>query len=73
MNTADLVPCGIALLVIQLARRRARQPPLRAVYDGSHHLQIAQQFGGCAEARFRFLPLRLEKKLRRIEDTFADC
>ena len=41
LNALDLAPRGFALLAIQICRRGARQPPLRAVHDGGHHLQIA--------------------------------
>jgi hypothetical protein len=41
LNARDLVPSGFALLVIQL-RGSARQPALRAVHNGNHHLQITQ-------------------------------
>jgi hypothetical protein len=60
-NACDLLPRGLALLGIQFRCTRASQPPLGAVHDCGHHLQIAQQFRGCGWGRFRFLPLRLEK------------
>jgi len=41
LNALDLAPRGFALLAIQLCRRCARQPPLRAVHDRRHHFQIA--------------------------------
>jgi len=41
LNTIDLVPCGLALLVIQLCGSGARQPPLRAAHNRHHHLQIS--------------------------------
>jgi len=41
LNTIDLLSRGFACLAIQLYRRRARQPPMRAVHDRGHHLQIA--------------------------------
>jgi hypothetical protein len=41
-NVGDLLACHFALLSIQFHGRRAGQPPVRAVHDGSHHLQIAQ-------------------------------
>jgi len=41
LNTIDLAPCGFALLVIQLGGSGARQPPLRAVHNRHHHLQIS--------------------------------
>jgi hypothetical protein len=71
-NASDLLACHFALPSIQFHGRRAGQPPVSAVHDGGHHLQIAQQFGGCAGSRFRFLPLRLEEQLRRIQEAFAD-
>jgi len=41
LNASDLLARRFALLPIQLRGRRPRQPPLRAVYDGGHQLQIA--------------------------------
>jgi hypothetical protein len=41
LNAIDLMPRGFGLLAIQLCRRRARQPPLRAVHNRHHHFQIA--------------------------------
>jgi hypothetical protein len=41
LNARDLLARGFALLAIHLTRSRAGQPPLRAVYDGGHQLQIA--------------------------------
>jgi hypothetical protein len=41
LNAPDLAPRGFALLVIQIRGRCAGQPPLRAVDDSGHHLQIA--------------------------------
>jgi hypothetical protein len=41
LNAIDLAPRGFALLAIQTCRRCAGQPPLRAVDDSGHHLQIA--------------------------------
>jgi hypothetical protein len=41
LNTSDLLPRGFALLPIQLRGLCPRQPPLGAVHDGGHHLQIA--------------------------------
>jgi hypothetical protein len=41
LNAIDLIPRGFRLLVIQLRGSGARQPPLRAVHDRHHHLQIA--------------------------------
>ena len=73
MNASDLLPCGFALLAIQFQRRRAGQPPLRAVHDGGQHLQIAQQFGsGLGRGFLLRLPLRFEKQLRRIQDASAN-
>jgi hypothetical protein len=65
-NASDLLSRGFALLPIQLRGFRPRQPSMSAVHDRGHHLQIAQQLGACAWGRFRFLPLRLEKQIRRI-------
>jgi len=41
LNALDLLPRGLHLLVIQLCDSGARQPPLRAVHNRRHHLQIA--------------------------------
>jgi len=41
LNALDLMPRGFALLVIQLRGSGASQPPLRAVHNRHHHLQIA--------------------------------
>jgi hypothetical protein len=72
LNTSDLLVRGFALLPIQLRGLRPRQPPMGAVHDGGHHLQITQQFRGCGGRGFHFLPLRLEKQLWRIQNAFAD-
>jgi hypothetical protein len=71
LNALDLAPRGLVLLVIQLRGSGARQPPLRAVHNRGHHLQIAYQFGagprGHSGRRFLLrLPLRFEKQLRII-------
>jgi hypothetical protein len=73
MNAVDLMPRGLALLVIQLARRRASQPPLRPVHNRGHHLQIAYQLGaGCGRSFLLRLPLRFEKQLGILQNAFAD-
>ncbi len=72
LNASDLLACHFALLSIQFHGRRPGQPPLRAVHDGGHHLQIAQQFGGCGGGGFYFLPLRFEKQLGSIQNAFAN-
>jgi hypothetical protein len=41
LNALDLMPCGFALLGIQIRGRGASQPPLRAVHNRYHHFQIA--------------------------------
>jgi hypothetical protein len=41
LNALDLAPRGFALLVIQLHGSGPGQPPLRAVHNRRHHLQIA--------------------------------
>jgi len=41
-NALDLLSRGFALRPIQIVRSRARQPALRAVHHGGHHLQIAR-------------------------------
>ena len=73
MNAIDLIPGGLALPGIQFHRNGARQPPLRAIHDGHHHLQIAQQFGSSRGRDFLLgWPLRFEKQLRLFEDALAD-
>ena len=73
MNTLDLMPRGSRLLAIQLGGGGAVQPPLRAVHNRHHHLQIAQQFGARPGGSFLLrLPLRFEKQLGIIENAFAD-
>ena len=71
LQAIDLLPRGLALLAVDLASGRARQSASGAVHDGECHLQIAQQFGagGCG---LGFLPLRLEKQFRLIENSLAD-
>ena len=67
------MPRGFLLLVIQLHACGARQSPLRAVHDGGHHLQIAQQFGPRAGRSFILrLSLRFEKQVGLIQNAFAD-
>jgi hypothetical protein len=41
LNAIDLMPRGFRLLVVHLGGSGARQPPLRAVHNRHHHLQIA--------------------------------
>jgi hypothetical protein len=41
LNAVDLMPCGFALLVIQLRSSGARQPTMRSVRYGGHHFQVA--------------------------------
>jgi hypothetical protein len=41
LNTLDLTPRGLRLLLIQLRNSGASQPPLRAVHNRHHHFQIA--------------------------------
>ena len=73
LNALDLIPRGFRLLVIHLHGSRARQSPLCAVHNRHHHFQIAQQFGAGPGGSFLLcLPLRFEKQLGIIEDTFAD-
>lgn len=67
------MPCGLALPAIQFHRIGASQPPLRAIHDGHHHLQIAQQFGSTGGRRFLLRwPLRFEKQLWLFEDALAN-
>ena len=73
LNAIELIPCGFALLVIQLCGGGARQTTMRAVCDGGHHFQIAQQFGpGPSRSFLLRLPLRFEKQLGIIQNAFAD-
>jgi len=73
LNAVDLMPRGFALLLIQLRGSGARQPTMRAVRDGGHHFQIAQQFGaGPGWSFLRRLPLGFEKQLGIIQNAFAD-
>jgi hypothetical protein len=46
LHALDLLSRGSALLVIQLGRRTARQPPRGPAHYGRGHLQISQQRGG---------------------------
>jgi hypothetical protein len=73
LNALDLMPRGLALPVIQLRGSGARQPAMRAVHDGGHHLQIAYQFGACPCRGFLLrLPLRFEKQRRIFQNALAD-
>jgi len=73
LNALDLMPRGFALLATQFRCTRASQPPLRAVHHRGRHLQIAYQFGGGPARSFLLrLPLRFEKQLGIIQNTFAD-
>ncbi len=73
LNAVDLMPRGFACWSIQLHGSRAGQPPLRAVHNRRHHLQIAQQFGAGPRRGFLLrLPLRFEKQLGIIQNAFAD-
>jgi hypothetical protein len=67
------MPRGFALLLIQLRGSGARQPTMRAVRDGGHHFQIAQQFGAGPGWSFLLrLPLGFEKQLGITQNAFAD-
>jgi hypothetical protein len=70
-NPFDLLSCSSALLVIQFRCLRASQPPMGAVHNRRHHLQIADQVGGGPWWDF-LLPLRFEKQRRIVQNTFAD-
>jgi len=70
-NTVDLLPRRGALRVIQFQGRLAGQPPMGAVYDRGHHLQIADQLGGWSGREF-LLPLRFEKQRGILQNAFAD-
>jgi hypothetical protein len=73
LNASDLLARGFALLPVQLRGLRPRQPPMGAVDDGGHHLQIAQQFGARPGWSFLLrLSLGFEEKLRLIQDALAD-
>ena len=70
-NPINLLPRGGALLRIQLPGCRARQPPLGAIHDRGHHLQIAEQFRSCSRGDF-FLPLGFEEQPRILQNAAAD-
>jgi hypothetical protein len=70
-NPIDLLPRRGTLLVIQLHCRRAGDPPMGAVHDRGHHLQIADQFGGWSGRGF-LLPLGFEKQRGIVQDALAD-
>lgn len=73
MNTLDLMPRGLRLLVIQLGGSGPGQPPLRPVHNRHHHFQIAQQFGAGPGRGFLLrVPLRFEKQLGVVQNPFAD-
>jgi len=73
LNAIDLVPRGFRLLLIQLRGSGACQPPLRAVYDRHHHLQIAQQFSARSGGSFLLrLLLRFEKQVGIVQNPSAD-
>jgi len=73
LNAVDLMPRSLELLVIQLRGSGARQPTMRAVRDGGHHFQIAQQIGADpGRSFFLCLSLRFEKQLGIIQNAFAD-
>jgi hypothetical protein len=67
------MPGGFGLLVIQLSDSGVCQPAMRAARDSGHHLQIAQQFGGCPRRSLLLcLPLGFEKQLGIVQNAFAD-
>ena len=70
-NPFDLLACGSTLLVIQLHRPSAGEPPMCAVYNRGDHLQIADQFGGGSRRDF-LLPLRFEKQRGVVQNAFTD-
>ena len=70
-NPLDLLPCGFALLGIQIRCFRSSQSPLRAVHNRRHHLQIADQFGGSSRRRL-LASLGFEKQRGIIQDALAD-
>jgi hypothetical protein len=67
----DLLPCRGTLLVIQLHCFRAGQPPMGAIHNRGHHLQIADQFGGGPGGDL-LLPLRFEEQRGITQNAFAD-
>ena len=70
----DLLPRRRALLPIQVQSRRAGQPPMGTVYDGRHHLQVADQFGACSWRGFLLrLPLRFQEQRWIVQNPFANC
>ena len=72
-NALDLMPRGLALPGIQLQSAGAGQPPLRAVHDRGHHLQVAQQFGAGRDRDFRLcLPLGFEKQFGLVQNALAN-
>jgi hypothetical protein len=73
LNAIDLASRGFALLVIQIDRRCAGEPPLRTVHNRRHHFQIAQQFGpGPGWSFLLRLSLRFEKQVGSIQNALAD-
>jgi hypothetical protein len=71
LNTLDLMPRGLRLLVIQLRLGGARQPTLRADHNRHDHFQIAQQFGAGPGHFLLRLPLRFEKQLGIVQNALA--
>jgi hypothetical protein len=70
-NPLDLLPRRGTLLVIQFHCLRPGQPPMGAVHNRSHHLQVADQFGASPWRDF-LLPLRFEKQRGIVQNAFAD-
>jgi hypothetical protein len=67
----DLLPRAGALWIIPLHGRPARQPPMSAVHNRGHHLQIAHQLGASPGRGF-LLSLRFEKQRGIIQNALPD-
>jgi hypothetical protein len=70
-NPLDLLPRRVALLAIQLRCCCAGQPPMGALHNRRHYLQIADQFSGWP-GRGLLLPQRFEKQRRIVQYAFPD-
>jgi hypothetical protein len=67
----DLLPRRGALLLVQFHCLCAGKPPLGAVHNRGHHLQIADQFRAGSRRGFLLL-LRFEKQRGIIQNTLAN-
>ena len=70
-NPLDLLPGRDALLLTQLDCRPTGKPPVSAVHDRGHHLQVTDQFRASPRGDF-LLPLRFEKQRGIVQNAFAD-